>query len=151
MMGNTASGERGAITRLLGAWHDGDPRALDALVPLVFDDLRRLARHYFGREACSSTLQPTAVVHEVYLRLLRGKLVRIESRAHFFGIAARLIRQVLIDHARLRCADKRGAGVEAEPLSDRLPVQAPDLGIETLLSVHQALEALAARDERRRG
>lgn len=148
-MGNTAEAEGGAITTLLRAWHEGDPRAFDALIPLVFDDLRRLARHYFGREAPGSTLQPTAVVHEVYLRLLGQKLVRIESRSHFFGIASRLIRQVLIDHARIRCAGKRGAGVAAEPLSDRLPARDSSLGIETLLSVHQALDSLEARDERK--
>ncbi len=148
-MDDTAPGGRGDITNLLRAWHAGDGGALDALVPLVFDDLRRLARHYFGREAPGSTLQPTAVVHEVYLRLLGKKLVRFESRAHFFGIASRLIRQILIDHARLRSADKRGAGAVAEPLSDGLAARAPGVGIETLLSVHEALEALEVRDERK--
>lgn len=98
------------VTRLLVQWTDGDPRALDALLPLVYDELRRLARSYLQRERSDHTLQSTALVHEAYLRLV-GQNVSWQNRAHFFGIAAQMMRRILVDHARGRNSAKRGEGV----------------------------------------
>ncbi len=100
-----------AVTELLLEWRGGDPEALDRLTPLVFDELRRIARGFFERERRDHTLQPTALVHEVYLRLVDARQVDWRNRAHFIGIAARLMRCVLVDHARRRAAGKRGGGV----------------------------------------
>ena len=88
------------VTRLLVAWGNGDRAALDRLMPLVYEELRRLARHYMSRERPGHTLQTTALVNEAYLRLVGQEGMRWENRAHFFGIAARLMRQILVDHAK---------------------------------------------------
>lgn len=143
------------ITALLASWQGGDPEAFDDLVPVVFEDLRRLARHYFTREPDGATLQPTAVVHEVYLRLVGKELVRFESRAHFFAIASRLIRQVLVDHARIRQAGKRGGGrpdlalseVPQPAASGRFQEVPPSP--ERFLDLHRALDRLAEHDARK--
>ena len=98
------------VTQLLAQWTDGDPRALDALLPLVYDELRRLARSYLHRERSDHTLQSTALVHEAYLRLV-DQNVSWQNRAHFFGIAGQMMRRILVDHARGRNSAKRGGGV----------------------------------------
>src|SRR5512142_709074 len=98
------------VTSLLAQWTDGDARALDALFPLVYDELRRLARSYLQRERSGQTLQSTALVHEAYLRLVNQNATW-QNRAHFFGIAAQMMRRILIDHARARNAARRGDGV----------------------------------------
>jgi RNA polymerase sigma-70 factor (ECF subfamily) len=103
------------VTRLLQAWSEGDRGALDRLLPLVQSELRRLAGAYLRRERAGHTLQPTALVNEAYLRLVDQR-VHWQSRSHFFGIAARLMRRVLVDHARERLAQKRGSGERAEPI-----------------------------------
>ncbi len=95
------------MTRLLQEWHGGDKQALDQLIPLVLDELRRIAKAHFAREAPGHTLQPTALVNEVYLRLVDADRVDWQNRAQFFSIAARLMRRVLVDHARGRGAAKR--------------------------------------------
>jgi RNA polymerase sigma factor (TIGR02999 family) len=97
------------ITRLLLKWNDGDPTALDQLMPLVYDELRQLARGYMRRHA-NNSLQPTAIVNEAYLRLVNQREVNWQGRAQFFGLAARLMRNLLVDHVRERQADKRGGG-----------------------------------------
>lgn len=97
------------VTRLLAEWAKGNPQALDDLTPLVYQELRRLASTYLRRERKSHTLQPTALVHEAYLRLVDQKNPNWQNRSHFFGVAARLMRQILVDHARGRQADKRAA------------------------------------------
>ena len=102
----------GEATRLLQAWHAGWPEALDQLMPLVYDELRRLARDYLRRERADHTLQPTALVHEAYLRLVGTDSIPWEGRAHFYGIAARTMRQILVQHARARQAAKRGGKPE---------------------------------------
>jgi RNA polymerase sigma factor (TIGR02999 family) len=96
-----------AVSELLAQWHGGDAEALRSLLPLVYTDLRRLAHHYLKAERSGHTLQSTALVHEVYLRLTKQEAVRFENRAHFFAIAGQLMRQVLVDYARSRCAAKR--------------------------------------------
>ncbi len=104
------------MTRLLQEWHGGDKQALDQLIPLVFDELRRIANAYFSREAPGHTLQPTAMVNEVYLRLVDAEGINWQNRAQFFGIAARLMRRVLVDHARGRGAIKRWGGAHRTAL-----------------------------------
>jgi RNA polymerase sigma factor (TIGR02999 family) len=132
------------VTRLLVAWGDGDRAALDRLMPLVHAELRRLARHYMSRERTGHTLQSTALVNEAYLRLVEQEGMRWENRAHFFGIAARLMRQILVEHARGRRAAKRGGQQFRLSLSevDRV-ASGPDVD---LLALDEALGRLEALD-----
>jgi len=106
------------ITQLLIAWNQGDQEARDKLMPFVYSELRRLARSYLRRERPDHTLQPTALVHEAYLRLIDQSRVNWQNRAHFFGAAARLMRQILINHAEARRAAKRGGEAERISLND---------------------------------
>ena len=136
-----------AVTVLLKAWSAGDAGALEALLPLVEAELRRLARAYMARERVGHTLQTTALVNEAYLRLVDAQHVDWQDRAHFLGIAARLMRRVLVDHARRRDGKKRGAGGPKVELDEAMAVvPAPDVA---LLGLDRALEALAAVDERK--
>jgi RNA polymerase sigma factor (TIGR02999 family) len=96
------------VTTLLVRWREGDRQALEKLMPMVYDELRRLARHYLRRERSDHTLQSTALVHEAYLRLAGGDAPNWQNRAHFFGVAAHIMRQVLVEHARAHGAAKRG-------------------------------------------
>jgi RNA polymerase sigma factor (TIGR02999 family) len=135
------------VTELLKAWGGGDEAALNELVPLVESELRRLARGYMARERAGHTLQTTALVNEAYLRLVDAQAVRWNDRAHFFGIAARLMRRVLVDHARQRAFQKRGGGMQAVSLDDAIFVsRAPDV---ELFDLDRALGALAAVDDRK--
>jgi RNA polymerase sigma-70 factor, ECF subfamily len=135
------------VTELLHAWGAGDEAALHQLVPLVESELRRLAGAYMARERTGHTLQPTALVNEAFLRLVDVQDVRWHGRAHFFGIAARLMRRVLVDHARARGFQKRGGGAHAVPLEDAILVsRAPDVA---LLDLDHALDQLAALDDRK--
>lgn len=133
------------LTQLLLDWNAGDARALDALMPQVVDELRKFARGYLRNESTGHTLQPTALVNELYIRLIDRKRVNWQGRAHFFAFAARTMRRVLVDHARARNALKRGSGetevtlVDA-PLSDADPVD--------ILALDAALEKLASLDEK---
>jgi len=137
----------GAVTALLRAWSDGDDGALARLTPLVETELRRLARGYMGRERRGHTLQPTALVNEAFLRLTDAQQVRWQDRAHFLGISARLMRRVLVDHARARGFRKRGGGAQRVTLDEELIVSAePALD---LVALDRALEALAAADVRK--
>src|SRR5688500_14938345 len=107
-----------AITQWLLAWSDGHQEALGQLLPLVYRDLRRLAARYMRREPADHALQPTALVHEAYLRLVDQRQVQWRNRAHFFGMAAGMMRRILVDHARERLAEKRGGGLERVTLID---------------------------------
>ena len=106
------------VTRLLVAWGDGDVVASEQLMPLVYDELRYLARGYLRRERPNHTLQPTALVHEAYLRMVDTTQINWQSRVHFYGVAARLMRRVLVDHARAHSAAKRGGRVEKISLDE---------------------------------
>jgi RNA polymerase sigma-70 factor, ECF subfamily len=136
-----------AVTQLLLEWKGGKQEALDLLVPLVYQELRRLADHYLRDERNAATLQPTALVHEAYLRLVGRNLPDWESRAHFFGVAAHLMRQVLVDQARRRRASKRGSGAEKISIEDTVSF-APARGHD-IEDLDDALSALAAFDERK--
>jgi len=123
----------------------GDRPSLDTLLPMVYDELRRLAAHYLRGERPGQTLQPTALVHEAYLRLLKDRPDRWQNRAHFCAIAAHLMRQILIERARARDAQKRGGGAPRVTFDEGLPVTAPDGHID-LIALDSALERLAALD-----
>jgi RNA polymerase sigma factor (TIGR02999 family) len=131
------------VTRLLLRWTEGDQKALDDLLPLVYDELRRLARSYLQRERSGHTLQSTALVNEAYLRLV-DQNVSWQSRAHFFGIAAQMMRRILVDHARARDAAKRGAGDFKVTLDEDIAVSgARDVDV---IALDIALENLAKLD-----
>jgi len=127
-------------------WQDGDAAALDRLLPVVYDELRRLARHQLRSERSNHTLQSTALVHEAYLRLVKQGPLRVDNRAHFFGIAAGLMRQILVDHARRRGSVKRGADALTLQLDDAamLPQKPPI----DLIALDDALNTLALLDNR---
>lgn len=134
------------VTKLLRSWRQGDGAALDRLVTLVHAELRRVARRHIRRESPGHTLQATALVHEVYLRLVGLDHLTLKDRAHFFAVAATLMRQILVDHARRKRADKRGGTGTVMSLDDVSPrSQTP---IVDVLALDQALEALSARDPR---
>jgi RNA polymerase sigma-70 factor (ECF subfamily) len=141
------SSERAAVTQLLIDWKSGKKEALDLLVPLVYRELRRLADRYLQDERAAATLQPTALVHEAYLRLVSQDLPDWESRGHFFGVAAHLMRQVLVDHARRRRRAKRGGAAEIVSIEDTVSF-APERGRD-IEELDEALTALAAFDERK--
>jgi len=131
-------------TRLLTEWRAGNDAALDRLIPLVYDELRELARRYLRRERREHTLQPTALVHEAYLRLVDQQQAGWRNRAHFIAIAAQMMRRILVDHARAHDAAKRGSG--AEKLSiDSVSEPAVDPEVD-VIALDAALERLAALD-----
>jgi RNA polymerase sigma factor (TIGR02999 family) len=139
--------ERDDLTRLLEESAAGDETAAARLFPIVYDELRRLAGAALRRERPSHTLQPTALVHEAFLRLVDVKSSRLQDRGHFIAIAARAMRRVLVDHARSRGAVKRGKA-EARLSIDDVDVAAVDASDMDLVALDQALERLAAIDER---
>ncbi len=129
------------MTQLLQEWHGGDRQALDRLIPLVVEELRRIAKAYFVKEAPGHTLQPTALVNEVYLRLVGADGVDWQNRAQFFRIAARLMRRVLVDHARGRDAAKRWGSVQRASLE--LDHLVPDDRAIDLVALDEALSAMS--------
>jgi RNA polymerase sigma factor (TIGR02999 family) len=135
------------VTDLLRAWGQGDDAALDALIPLVEGELRRLARIYMARERRGHTLQTSALLNEAFVRLVDARDVPWHDRAHFLGIAARLMRRVLVDHARVRGMRKRGGGAYRVPLVETLAAS-PATGLD-VLALNRALDALAAGDPRK--
>jgi RNA polymerase sigma factor (TIGR02999 family) len=134
------------ITRLLVAWSDGEESALEKLTPIVYEELRQLAKRYMRQERPGHTLQSTAIVHEAFLRLVNQN-VEWNSRAHFFAIAAKMMRRILVDHARSRAASKRGAGVTPVPLDERNAIS-PEQDVD-LVALDEALEHLATIDPQR--
>jgi RNA polymerase sigma-70 factor (ECF subfamily) len=136
----------GDVSMLLRAWSKGDQSALDKLAPIVYDELRRLARHYLGRERAGHSLQATALVNEAYLRLVDYKRMRWENRAHFFAVSAQLMRRILVDHAR-RHNLKRGGGVQHVALEDTAVVGGGRA--ENLVVLDDAMQALARIDPRK--
>ncbi len=141
MDGEQTSGQ-GEVTRLLHAAVGGDRDALDRLVPLVYNDLHRLAHRQLGREGGGHTLQTTGLVHEAYMKLAGGK-VHAANRSHFLAIAARAMRQVLVDYARRRKAEKRGSGVAAVTLNDG--DHGMEMSTDDLLALDEVLDQLEPR------
>ena len=142
-MRDTSDDFPGDVTRLLEAAVAGDSQALDRLVPLVYEDLRRVAHRQLDREGGGHTLQTTALIHEAYLKLASGGGMSATSRAHFLAIAARAMRQVLVDYARRRKAAKRGGGVISVTLGDE--AGPPDSSADDLLALDDALNQLGPR------
>lgn len=134
-----------SVTPLLVRWNSGDEQALHALVPIVYQELRRLAHHHLQSERQEHTLQSTAIVHEAYVRLVGGQPLEIANRTHFFALASRLMRQILVDYARNRNAAKRDGGRRLS-LSDEIDI--PMTIDENLVVLDQALNELACLDER---
>lgn len=134
-------------SRILREWSDGDESAPERLMPLVYDELHRLAQDYLRRERPDHTLQPTALVHEAYLRLVDQSGVSWQNRAHFYGVAAQLMRRILIDHARAHAADKRG-GAQLKLQLDEAILYPTERAAE-LIMLDEALNKLAAFDERK--
>jgi RNA polymerase sigma-70 factor (ECF subfamily) len=132
------------ITQLLDAWGSGDKAALDALMPVVYDELRRQASRYLRRERPGHTLQTTALINEAYLRLVDQKKTRWQNRAQFFGIAAQLMRRILVDHARTKHRAKRGGSDIRVSLTDASAATAPEVD---LIELDEALKRLAEIDE----
>jgi RNA polymerase sigma factor (TIGR02999 family) len=135
------------VTQLLVNWGNGDRAALDALAPMVYDELRRLAQSYLRRERADHTLQGTALVNEAYLRLVDQRTVQWQNRAHFFGVAAQMIRRILVDHARGHQAAKRGAGAAKLSLDEALAIPGSNHDVN-LVNLDEALELLNSLDPR---
>jgi RNA polymerase sigma-70 factor, ECF subfamily len=135
------------VTQLLAEWSGGDEAALGELLPLVEKELRRLAHQYMRRERAGHTLQTTALINEAYLRLAQGKQAHFQSRAHFFAVAANLMRQIMVDHARARQSAKRGGGARQVSLDEAALVC--DERAAELLALDEALEELARSDPRK--
>ena len=133
------------ITEILQAWSDGRREAMDAIVPLVYDELRRQARRFLRRERAGHTLQTTALIHEAYLRLIDQRDVNWQNRAHFFGIAAQAMRRILVDYARERHREKRGGAAENLPLDEARLVVSEERSID-LVALDEALTRLAKFD-----
>jgi RNA polymerase sigma-70 factor, ECF subfamily len=135
------------ITQLLAEWSDGNQAALDELYPLVYQELRRLARRYMSRERKGHTLQTTALINEAYVRLVDQRNVHWANRSHFFAISAQIMRRILIDHARRHAYAKRGGGAQQVSLEEAATV-VPDQATE-LVRLDEALKSLAEMDPRR--
>jgi len=133
------------VSELLLHWGNGDRKALEAILPLMYDELRRLARYHLRQQRPNHTLQTTALVHEAYLRLAQEEKLEVESRAHFLGIAAQLMRWILVDYERNRRAAKRGAGVTRLTLDDVAVPGSPGQDVD-ILALDEALDRLAKMD-----
>jgi RNA polymerase sigma factor (TIGR02999 family) len=146
-MANPANGTK--ITELLIDWNNGRNGALEDLLPLVYGELRRLAAHRLRQERPDHTLQPTALVHEAYLRLVDQRRVRWQNRAHFYGVAAHIMRRILVDQARARKADKRGGEWQRVTLTDnKTPNESRDVDVLALDNALQRLATLDPQQER---
>ncbi len=133
------------LTQLLVQLSEGKSQAVDDILPLIYDELRRLASNYLRRERSDHTLQPTALVHEAYIKLIDQTQVKWQNRAHFFGIAANIMRRILVDYARQHKADKRGGAAEKLPLEEEILIVSEGKSAE-LLALDEALENLAKID-----
>lgn len=135
------------VTQLLLAWKAGNQEARDQLIPILYQELRGMAARYLRNEHAAQTLQPTALVHEAYVRLVQHKLPDWESRTHFFGVAAYLMRQLLVEHARRQNAQKRGSGLSNVPLDEALSFAPQSSAM--IVDLDAALQSLAVFDERK--
>ncbi|MEP6689438.1 MAG: sigma-70 family RNA polymerase sigma factor, partial [Gemmatimonadales bacterium] len=146
-MTDDSASSQGAVTQWLLDWGRSDKQGLDQMLPVVYQELHRLASHYLGRESPGHTLQPTALVHEAYIRLVDQRRVDWRNRAQFLGVAAGMMRRILLNHARDRAAGKRGANAQQVSLSlVESPSGRPDI---ELIALEDALERLAALDQRK--
>ena len=146
LMGQVPRGGDSSVTDLLVRWRGGDGQALESLIPLVYGELRSLAHYYLRQERPHHTLQSTALVHEAYVRLVGHAPPAFQNRTHFFGIAARLMREILVEHARAQRAAKRGGGASMLTLDEALD-RAQPMNID-ILRLDEALNELARLDPR---
>jgi RNA polymerase sigma factor (TIGR02999 family) len=135
------------VTQLLVEWQNGNQKALDQLIPLVYEELRAIAGRYLSRESPSHTLQSTALVHEAYFKLIGQRRVQWQNRAHFFGIAAQMMRRILVDHARHQHREKRGGPAPKLSLDEAIAQAEPEADVD-LLALDEALTSLADIDPR---
>jgi RNA polymerase sigma factor (TIGR02999 family) len=142
-----AEQESHTVTRLLSAWGEGDKNALDQLIPIVYRELHRIANSYLKQERKDHTLQPTALIHEAYVRLLGQQMPNWEGRTHFFGVAAHLMRQVLVDNARKHRSEKRGGDLRRISLDEAFIFSRDET--DRFLALDDALKELARIDERK--
>ena len=142
--GSGWAADRGAVTQCLERWRDGDPESFDDLLPMVYQDLRRLAASVFAGERADHTLQPTALLHDVYLELSRERNRRFANRGELFAFVATLMRRALVDHSRAKVAAKRGGGVTPQSLDEAIEVAISEP--QMFVDLDEALEALAAVD-----
>jgi len=145
-MTTSTSGSQQNVTQLLHAWRQGDSGALEELIPLVYEELHRLARRYMGRENTGHTLQPTALVNEAYMRLLDARQVEWQNRAHFFAVSAQMMRRILVDFARSRHNLKHGGDAVQVSLDEAIVVSAEPSA--DLVALDEALKTLATLDPR---
>ncbi|MGE0102239.1 MAG: sigma-70 family RNA polymerase sigma factor [Blastocatellales bacterium] len=138
----------GNVTQLLMEWRNGDRQALDALIPIVYDELRAIARRYMNRERSGHTLQTAALINEAYLRLVDKQDIAWQNRTHFFAISARIMRNLLVDYARARQMEKRGGGAVQVSLNEAIAGSEPEMTVD-MLSLDEALTRLAEFDERK--
>jgi len=147
IMSTSSEPSKSDVTQLLLAWRGGDPSAGERLLPAIYAQLHQQAARAMRREATEHTLQATALVHEAYLRLVDQNRVEWRNRAHFFGVAAQLMRRILVDHARAKLAEKRGGGAQRLTLNDAdAAVGSDGAGDVDVLALHEALEELAKLD-----
>ena len=135
------------VTQLLDRWSSGEPHALDQLMPVVYDELRRMAHRHMARERADHTLQATALVNEVYLKLHRERSIQWKNRAQFFAVAAQMMRRILIDYARQHSRAKRGGGAEQVALDDAMLVSKDNA--DNVIAVDEALQKLEQFDKRK--
>ncbi|MDQ6785486.1 MAG: sigma-70 family RNA polymerase sigma factor [Acidobacteriota bacterium] len=135
------------VTKILQEWRGGDTSAAERLFPLVYEELRRQARRHLSLERSDHTLQPTALVHEAYLKMIDQTILSVENRTHFFGIASRIMRQILVDYARQHNAEKRGGSAQRFSIEDIEIL--PEQSAADLLELDEALQRLEAIDERK--
>lgn len=136
------------ITQMLIELTDGNQEVVNRILPHIYDELRRLAGSYLRRERSDHTLQPTALVHEAYMKLIDQRQVKWQNRAHFFGIAAQVMRRILMDHARKHIAEKRGGDAEKLPLEEEILIVSHERSAE-LVALDDALHGLAEMDEQK--
>lgn len=141
-----ASAESQTVTRLLQGWSEGDGRALDKLMPIVYEDLRKIAARLLSGEKAGHTLPATALVHEAFFRLANAEIAW-QNRAHFYAIAARVLRRVLVEHAKAKNRQKRGSGAEMVPIDEALMIGPK--AAEIVADLDEALNRLALQDERK--
>jgi RNA polymerase sigma-70 factor (ECF subfamily) len=135
------------VTKLLEAWRDGKPEAIDELMPLVYQELRRMAKHYMNSQPSGHTLQTTALINEAYLKLADNREKNWQNRAHFFAVAARAMRHILVDHARSHKAEKRGGETQIMSLEDVAVISSERAG--EVVALDEALQDLSNLDERK--
>lgn len=135
------------VSKLLDAWSDGDGEALEKLMPLVYDELHRMAKRYMSSQPSGQTLQTTALIHEAYLKLAEGREKHFANRAHFFAVAASAMRHILVDHARARQSEKRGGGAQKISLENVAVIA--DAQANEVIALDDALKNLFAADERK--